>query len=324
MNSMKDNSGKTNKSALASLNINIDGIADKNIREGILILFNLIEDLSSTVKKQQEEIQRLRDENNRLKGEQPKPKIKPPKGKGGSDNRDISSENERKDHNTQNSRNRESKVEKVKIDRTEICEVDRTILPEDAEFKGYDSVIVQDLKIVTDNVEFKKEIFYSPSLKKTYRGYLPLGYEGEYGPTVKALTVIMKYVCNTSEPKILEFFKNFNIYISASSISRMLTKNNDVFHKEKEELYLAGLESRLYQQIDDTGARVNGENYHTHIVCNELYAAFFTTKHKDRLTILDILRNFSARKYCINNETFRLLEELRVSKSIRECLKKIL
>lgn len=64
-----DTTEKTSKLALASLNINIDGIADKNIKEGILLLFNLIEDLSSTRRKQQEEIQRLRDENNILKGD---------------------------------------------------------------------------------------------------------------------------------------------------------------------------------------------------------------------------------------------------------------
>ena len=175
---------------------------------------------------------------------------------------------------------------------------------------------MQDLKIETDNIEFRKEVFYSASQKKSYRGHLPPGYEGEFGPNVKALTIILKYVCNTSEPKILEFFRSFNIFISGASISRMLTKNMEGFHQEKEEIYRAGLESRRYQQIDDTGARVKGKNYHTHVVCNEFYTAYFTKERKDRLTIIDILRNFQDRRFCFNEEAMSLLERLKVPKKV--------
>jgi hypothetical protein len=280
-----------------------------------VLLYNLIEDLSATIRELQEENQRLRDEISTLKGEQPKPNIRPNKG-GCKEMGNVSSEAERKDADKPAPKPRGSKKEKVRVDRTEICKVDRGILPEDAEFKGYESVIVQDLKIETDNIEFRKEVFYSPSQRKSYRGQLPAGYEGEFGPTVKALTIILKYVCNTSEPKILEFFSNFNIFISGASISRMLTKNMEEFHQEKEEIYRAGLESTRYQQIDDTGARVNGKNYHTHVVCNEFYTAYFTKEHKDRLTIIDILRNSQDRRFCFNEEAMSLLEQLKVPKKV--------
>ncbi|MES0336271.1 MAG: transposase [Candidatus Magnetobacterium sp. LHC-1] len=168
------------------------------------------------------------------------------------------------------------------------------------------------MKIETDNIEFQKEIYYSPSLNKTYRGEVPSGYEGAFGPSIKAMTIIMKYVCNTSEPKILEFFQNYGIYISGATISNMLVKNNEMLHKEKEDIYRSGLRSSIYQQIDDTGTKVNGENYYTHVVCNELYAAYFTTKHKDRLTIIDILRGSGSRSYCFNEETFKLLKDFSI------------
>jgi len=305
------------KAVFEKLNIDVNSLGDENIRQAIVLLYNLIEDLSTTIRELQEENQRLRDENNRLKGEQPKPNIRPSKG-GGREQGNVSSEAERKDIDKPPLKPRGSKIEKIKIDRTEICRVDRSILPEDAEFKGYDTVIVQDLKIETDNIEFKKEMFYSESQQKSYRGQLPAGYEGEFGPNVKALTIILKYVCNTSEPKILEFFTNFNIFISGASISRMLTKNMEVFHQEKKDIYRAGLESTRYQQIDDTGARVNGKNYHTHVMCNEFYTAYFTKEHKDRLTIIDILRNFQERRFCFNEEARELLEQLRVPKKVIE------
>ena len=306
------------QSRLEQLNINLDAIPDGKIKEAILFLFNLIEELSATVGQLQQENQGLRDENNRLKGEQGKPSIKANKKK---DTKDISSEKERKRETSQWKKN--TKKDKIKTNRTETCKVDKESLPADAEFKGYESVVVQDLKIESDNIEFKKEVYYSASQKKTYMGKLPTGYEGEFGPTIKALAIIMKNVCNMSEPNILDFLHNFKVQISAGTLSNILIKDKEQFHQEKNEIYKAGLEASAYQQIDETSARVNGRNYHTHIVCNPFYSAYFTTEKKDRLTVLEILRNGTELKYCLNQETFRLFEQLKVAKKHMNKLKKL-
>ena len=75
-----------------------------------------------------------------------------------------------------------------------------------------------------------------------------------------------------------------------------------------------------YIQIDDTGSRVNGQNHYTQILCNDLFTAFFTTQHKNRLTILDILRHFGSRHFLLNKKTFELLEQLGVSKKDQKLL----
>ena len=213
-------------------------------------------------------------------------------------------------------RNREPKLPKIQIDREEKCAVDTKQLPKDAEFKGYEYKIVQDLIIKTDNVRFKREIYYSASMNKTWLGKVPVGYEGGYGPHINSYIISMKYVNNMSIPKTKEFLNNFRILISGSYISNRLTKHLDVFHQEKSEIYQASLKSSSYQQIDDTGSRVNGQNYYTQIVCNPLATVFFTTKHKDRLTILDVLRNFESRNFLFNKETFSLLEQFKVPKKL--------
>jgi hypothetical protein len=43
------------------------------------------------------------------------------------------------------------------------------------------------------------------------------------------------------------------------------------------------------------------------VVCNPLYTAYFTTVHKDRLTLVDVLRNLGARTFRINAEAVDLL-----------------
>jgi len=305
------------------------GIRDEGVREAILALFNIIEQDAETIRQLREEIQRLRDENNRLKGEQGKPKIRPGKPKDGSEKRggnegkkkDISSEKERREGKRSSGRKRGKKKDQIKIDRTQICEVDKDLLPPDAVFNGYAESTVQDLKITTDNVLFRKEVYYSPSEKKTYTAEVPAGYEGEYGPYIKATALILKNVCNMSGVKILEFFHSCKIIISSGTASNMLIKDKGVFHEEKKQLYEAGLTATTYQQIDDTSARVNGENYYTQIVCNPYYTAYFTCEHKNRLTVLEILRTGEENggqglRYLLNDEAFELLKQLRVSKKI--------
>ena len=72
------------------------------------------------------------------------------------------------------SRKPKTKKDKIKIDRSEICKVDQSELPNDAEFKGYESIVVQEILITTDNVEYKREKYYSPSENKTYLGKVPI------------------------------------------------------------------------------------------------------------------------------------------------------
>jgi hypothetical protein len=153
-------------------------------------------------------------------------------------------------------RNRSAKLPEIKIDREQFCSMDTSKLPQDAELKGYEEKVVQDLLIKTDNVKFKREFYYSPSHKKTYLADVPEGYEGDYGPHINSHIVSMKYVNNMSIPKIEEFLKNFGILISRSYISERLTKEEhmNVFHNEKSEMYRSSLQESSYQQIDDTGS----------------------------------------------------------------------
>ena len=219
-------------------------------------------------------------------------------------------------HLPKGEKNSKTKKDKIKIDRTEICEVNKSELPTDAEFKGYETIVVQEILITTDNVEYQREKYYSPSEGKTYLGKLPIGIKGEFGPGVRAMVCTLKHVGNMSEPKILEFLENCETFISQSTISRILTNDETGFNKERDDIFLAALGSTPYHQIDDTTIRVNGENQYSQILCNPYYTAFFTVPHKDRLTILDILLCGKERTYLFDSKTFELLSYFNVSKKV--------
>jgi hypothetical protein len=147
---------------VTNLTQDIELITDEKNRAILKILLNLIEHLASENDKLQNENQKLRDENNRLKGGQGKPNIRKQSAM------DHSSEKERKPKCKRKKKKKsKNKKHKIKVNRTQICDVDKNQLPPDARFKGYQSVIVQDIFIQTDNTEFKKKVYYSPSLKKS-------------------------------------------------------------------------------------------------------------------------------------------------------------
>jgi hypothetical protein len=290
--------------------LDLNRIQDANARELILRLLNLVEKLSADLRDAQVEIQRLRDEVNRLKGEQGKPKIKgntakPPPS-------DHSSENER---HKPRQHHKSSKKAEIQINREQVVEVDPSVLPEDAEFKGHEDVVVQDILLCTDNVLFHKQKYYAPSTHQTYLAELPRGYEGQFGPGIKALTLALYFGIGTSEPKILEFYENVGIQISDGELSNLLIKDQGSFHSEKDAVYEAGLASSPYQHTDDTLTRVDGQNQHCHVVCNPVYTAYHTRPTKERLSVLDVLRNGRPRIFRLNHEALGYLEGLPWSKA---------
>ena len=191
--------------------------------------------------------------------------------------------------------------------------MDKSTLPDDAEFKGYKESIIQEVKIETDNVKYIREIYYSASQKKTY--IAPLPSKGKFGHEVKSLILELKHVGNMSQPKIHRFLDDIGVKISTGSISRILLNNIEIFHKEKDEIFETGLTLTDYHQIDDTSAIVNGKNHHTVVVCNPFYTAYFTVPNKNRLTITAILSSCEINdlSFSFNKETFDLLVYLRVS-----------
>ncbi len=271
-------------------------------RQAIRLLLNLVEELKSGNDALRQEVQSLRDEINRLRGEQGKPSVKPGKKQPPPDH---SSEKERR---RPRKWRKGSKVDQIKIDREETLTVDRNQLPADAEFKGHETVVVQDIQVSTDNVRFLKEKFYSPSKRQTYLAELPTGYQGQFGPGLRALVITLYYGSEMTEPKILEFLSHFGVSISAGQLSNLLIKGQEQWQAEKDEIYRAGLESSLWQHIDDTATRVDGQNHHCHVVGNPLYTSYFTRPRKDRLTIIEILQNVTEAPLLLNDQTAAWLD----------------
>lgn len=303
---------------LQQLHIDLDSIADPGTRASVVLLLNIVEQLAQDTQQLKQENQALRDEINRLKGEQGRPKVRPQKKAG-----DISSEEERKDRSASKPKAPRKKKTKLVAHREEVRSVDKSQLPADAVFKGYDTVVIQDIVIRAENTAYKCEVYYSPSEKRRIRGQLPPGCQGEFGPGVKALVLCLHHDAGMTQPNIHRLLETAGICISKATVSRMITDDLFVFHNEKSAIVAAGFQSTNYQHVDDTSARVNGVNYYNHVLCNPLYTAYFTRRRKDRLTLLEILSQGELR-FQLNEQALDLMVALGLSGKQRKRLQPLI
>ncbi len=277
-------------------------LPDGPLRQAVVVLLNLVEDQQGQIAELRAEIQRLRDEINRLKGEQGKPDIKgntpkPPPT-------DYSSERERRQPQAWvKGRKRET----LRIDREERLELDRATLPADAQFKGYEPVVVQDLVIRADVVRFWKAKWYSPGERRSYLAPLPPGYGGEFGPGLTSLVLALVHGANATEAPLLTLLHDLGLQISAGKLAALLTGDQAPWQTEVAAIAEAALGGSPWQELDDTATRVNGQNRYCQVLTSPLATIFRTTPGKDRLTVLDVLQNGQPRTFLLNAEADQLL-----------------
>ena len=274
-------------------------------------LLNVVEALSADKKSLADEVERLR------KQLEQKKKSKTTSSKDDNDtpsdhdstSSDHSSEKRRKSGKKPKANDRRS-FKDLTIHDTVECPVDPDTLPPDAVRLQDEIVVVQDIEIKPKNTQFQRHVFYSASQQKYYRGSLPADCDhGDFSASLRALIVALKYCGNMSEPKIGEFLENFDDQVSAGSLSNILTKSAKLFEQEYDDLLIAGLSSTPYQQTDDTSARVKGEFWNTHILCNPFYTFYSTRPGKDRLTVLKVLQNTETLQFRFGEATCQLLQD---------------
>ena len=286
-------------------------VLSQPVETAIQKLLNVVEALSADKKSLADEVERLR------KQLEQKKKAKTTSSDGKDDRPDNQDDNS--DHSSEKRRRKLRKKQRRKandrrsfkdltIHDTIDCPVDPAILPLDAIRLDDEIVVVQDVEIKPKNTRFQRQVFYSAAQQQTYRGPLPAGYDrGDFSADLRALIVSLKYCGNMSEPKIGEFLENFDVQVSSGSISNILTNSASAFEQDYHDVLVAGLSSTTYQQTDDTSARVKGEFWHTHILCNPFYTLYSTRPHKDRLAVLGVLQNTDELRFFLGPETLELL-----------------
>ncbi|MGH7536243.1 MAG: IS66 family transposase [Gemmatimonadales bacterium] len=299
----------------ALANLDLDQITDPAARRVIAVLLNHIEALQAENERLRAENQQLRDELARLQGGSGRPTIRPQVVRQGPVDR--SSERER---HVPTPRRPRSKVAALTIDRVETLEVDPRRLPPDAVFKGYADVVVQDLLIQPLTTCFRKAMWYSPTTHQTYLASLPPGYHGQFGPGLKAVALALYYAGEMSEPKLLAFLRSLGIQVADGTLAGWLIDEQTPFHAEAAAVTAAGLASSPWHHLDDTATRVDGGNQHCFVLGNPLYTRYQTRPGKDRLAVVDVLRDGRPRTFLLDATAATRLEEVKLAARTRQAL----
>jgi len=262
-------------------------------------LLNVIEQLLARVASLEEALGRALDENNRLKGEQGRP--------GGLKKKkrvDQSSERERREQ--PKAWHKSAKLPEIVIDRVVECMLDPATLPVDAKLKDHVTMTVQDLVLRTDNVLFRCERWYAESTGKTYQAPLPSGYEGEFGPGLKALAVTLAYSGNMGQAPIRQLFTSVGVLVSKGYVAGLLA-NTDGFTAEAQALGEAGLGCDSYAHIDVTPTKVAGVEHECHVLGNTAFVYYHTDLFRDRQAALRTLQLGAENTFQVNDAAWTFL-----------------
>jgi hypothetical protein len=271
----------------------------------------LMRQLLEIIRSQQERIQQLEDEIARLKGLKTRPVIAPSR---------LETPPRRPPEPGQKRPGSAKRPKTAELVITDEVVVPLAHVPPEATFKGYEDFVVQDLILRPRVTRYRRERWQTAD-GQTLVAALPAEVVpgSHFGPDLICFLLHQYHHQHVTQPLLLEQLLQLGIAISAGQLSRILTEKKDRFHQEKDQLLPAGLEVSSYVQVDDTGARHQGQNgYCTHIG-NDLFATFESTDSKSRLNFLELLRRPHT-DYVINDVAAAYWERQKLAEAVREKL----
>jgi len=300
--------------------INPKEITDLTELQNLMIVFmNILESQAKRIDDLDKENQDLKNEINRLKGEQGDLPPRTPKTV-------VSKDQKPKKKPKQKNHKQGSKNEKIEIDNTVKCEIDKSQLPIDAKFHGYREVIQQDIIFKRNNTLFQIPLYYSKSEKRLYSGNLPEEYEGEFGGQLKSWIQVMHHYCDVTQGRLKCLMDNLNILISTGTISNILLSNKEMMEGESREILRAGLEKIPFCQMDGTKSWEKGKGKSTQILATPWYSIYYTMDSKSKVDIIWALQGKvgDSPPLCYNDLAISLLSGSTVAKKDQRLIGQLL
>ncbi len=283
-----------------------------------LRLRNKLEDMEQEVLRLQETNQGLKNKVCKLEGKPKKPNIKPP-------TKFQKAEESNKRGRKKNKKHKKgTKNDKIEIHELVELKPDLKELPEDAKFVGTREVCVQDVEIRKKNIKFIIHRFWSKSEQKVYEEKIPAKYQGsEFGPEIWALIKHLHFGQRVPQNLIWKMLVEMGVNISEGQVNNIIIRDKGIdFAGEMEEAREAGLKKENVAQMDDTGARVKGENAHTIALVNKRISYFTTSKRKDKISCVKAMIGRNELRFVLNRTAMSYIRERVGNKVLLTGLKK--
>ena len=181
-------------------------------------------------------------------------------------------------------------------------------VPPGSRFRGYEDVLVQDLRIGVSVVRYRRERWETVEGERVI-AELPPGIIGGFGPEVRRFIAAGHYQGQVTSERLTSLLCGMGLHISKRQVVRLMSGGLDALVREDQAVLRAGLETARWISVDDTSARHAGKDGYTTQLGDDRFAVFRTTMSKSRRSFLSLLRA-GRTDYVVNDAALAMMRRL--------------
>jgi Transposase IS66 family len=207
-------------------------------------------------------------------------------------------------------RGRGSKGDKLQVTREVKLKV---APPSGARFRGYEDVLVQDLKISVEVVRYRRERWETAQGERIVAA-MPAGIMGGFGPELRRFIAASHFQGQVTSERLMALLNGMGLEISKRQVVRLLSQGLEDLVEEDAAVLKAGLETAAWISVDDTAARHAGEDCFATQLGDDRFTVFRTGPSKSRINFLSVLQA-GERVFLVDDEALAYMKELHMAAS---------